>query len=62
MRKIKLNDDQFWHIQYFYEWFGAINNHDQEIVYKELIQKFGEDKVKAYEIECRKRFKKGDII
>ena len=62
MSKIKLNDDQFWHIQYFYEWFGAMNDHKQEIVYKELLQKFGEDKVTAYQIECRRRLNKGELL
>lgn len=60
MSKIKLNEDQFWHIQYFYEWFGAMNDHNQEIVLKELIRKFGEDKVSSYQIECISRFKSGE--
>lgn len=52
----KLNELEFWGIQYFYEFYGREYGHDQNKVMERLIQEFGSDKVEDYKVKCGGEF------
>ncbi|MBS6168881.1 MAG: hypothetical protein KIC65_09745 [Firmicutes bacterium] len=56
MQKKKLNELEFWGMQFFYEYYGKEYGHDQKKVFERLTQEFGADKVADYKQKCGGEF------
>ena len=54
--KSRLNELEFWGMQFFYEYYGKEYGHDQKKVFERLIQEFGADKVADYKQKCGGEF------
>lgn len=50
--KKKLNELEFWGMQYFYEFYCKEYDHDQKKAFDRLTQEFGVDKVEDYKLKC----------
>ena len=54
--KKKLNELEFWGVQYTYELYMNVYKDDVRKTFDALEDRWGKNVVKAYKMECRKRF------